>query len=267
METKEDVMFVCGLQLDSAWEDPHESFRRADVLAARAASAGAQLVVLPEMFATGFSMNAEAVAAHAEAIRRFMADLARRYGVWVLGGLAEPGEPLPFNACELYRPDGSRALHYRKIHPFTLADEPLHYGRGDSVATVEVEGVRVTPFICYDLRFPELFRAVAARTDLFVVMANWPVQRDHAWRSLMVARAIDGQAYLLAVNRVGDASGKTYGGDSALIDPSGVTIASAAIQEGLVMGDVDPDLVTAERERFGFLADRRPDLYRRLEDE
>jgi len=260
-------MLVAGLQLDLAWEDPEMNFRRADVQAARAAAAGAQLVVLPEMFATGFSMEARRMAAHADAIRAFLADLARRYGVWVLGGLAEPAEPLPCNACELYRPDGSRVLHYRKIHPFTLADEPLHYGRGDKVETAEVEGVRLTPFICYDLRFPELFRATAARTDLFVVIANWPALRRHAWKTLLLARAHENQAFVLGVNRVGEGSGRPHSGDSALVDPSGVTVASAAAQAGIFMGDVDPEQVRAERERFGFLDDRRPDLYAGLEEE
>ncbi|MHC4862106.1 MAG: nitrilase-related carbon-nitrogen hydrolase, partial [Planctomycetota bacterium] len=110
-------MMVAGLQLDIAWEDPAENFRRAETLAARAEAAGARLIVLPEMFSTGFSMRATEVAHHAGATREFLASLAHRLGVWTLGGYAEPAEPKPKNACSLYDPQGREVLHYRKIHP------------------------------------------------------------------------------------------------------------------------------------------------------
>ncbi len=258
-------MIVAGLQLDLAWEEPEENFRRAVPLAERAAAAGARLLVLPEMFATGFSMRADVVAPHADRTREFLVGLARRLDVWVLGGYAEPGEERPRNGCSLIDPAGQERLHYQKIHPFSLANEHQHYEGGTAVATCDVEGVRVTPFICYDLRFPEVFRATADATDLYLVIANWPAQRGHAWRTLLLARAIDDQAWVLGVNRVGEAQGKHHTGDSALIDPMGAVVASVSEQPDLVLGEVDPDEVRKVRERFGFLADRRPEVYGRLE--
>jgi len=257
-------MIVAGLQLDLAWEDPEENFGRVRPLAERAARAGARLLVLPEMFATGFTMRAEAVAPLAGRTREFLASLACDLGAWVLGGYAEPGRERPRNGCSLFDPEGRERLHYQKIHPFSLAGEHEHYEGGSAVATCEVEGVRVTPFICYDLRFPEIFRAMADATDLYPVIANWPSLRGHAWRTLLLARAIDCQAWVLGVNRVGEAQGRHHSGDSALIDPMGAVVASVAERPGVLLGEVDPAEVARLRERFGFLADRRPEVYRRL---
>jgi len=256
------ALTVAGLQLDIAWEDPPANFERAGAMAVRAVAGGAALIVLPEMFATGFSMAADRTAAHAPAIREFLAALARRHGAWVLGGYAEPGAPRPFNAAALFDPHGGEALGYRKIHPFSLAGEDRHFAGGDRLPdTADVEGVRVTPLICYDLRFPEPFRAAAAGTDLFVVIASWPEARRSHWSTLLRARAIENQAYVLGVNRVGEGDGLSYSGGSALVDPLGETIACAARQPAAVLGSVDPAAVAAARARFSFLADRRPGVY------
>lgn len=257
-------MIIAGLQLDIAWEDPLENFSRATALAERAAAQGARLVVLPEAFATGFSIQSTAMAAHAGEVRSFLSDLAHRLDLWVLGGFIEIGRKLPVNACSLVAPDGEERLHCRKIHPFSLAGEDDHFESGDTVSTTTVEGVRVTPIICYDLRFVELFRATAETTDCFIVIANWPSKRAHAWRTLLAARAIDCQAYVLGVNRVGDALGFPHRGDSTLVNPMGETTATLAERPGLVTGDIDPEVVAQTRERLPFLTDRRPDIYPKL---
>jgi predicted amidohydrolase len=258
-------MRVAGLQMDIAWEDPAENFLRAGALARRAAEAGANLLVLPEMFATGFTMDAEAAAVHAAGTREFLAGLAGDLAVFVAGGYVEPGAGLPSNTCALFSPGGREIARYHKIHPFSLAGEHEHYAAGESLVTAAIEGVRVTPVICYDLRFPELFRAAAEETDLFLVIANWPERRGDAWRTLLRARAMENQCFVLGVNRVGEGSGQPHRGDTALLDPFGREIDSASFEVAVVQGDVDAATVAEAREHFGFLADRRPDLYRRLE--
>jgi len=255
-------MRVAALQLDIAWENPQETFRRVEAVAVDAADRGARVLALPEMFATGFSMQAEAMAAHAGAVRGFLAALARRLDVWLLAGLAEPGRERPANAYTLVAPDGRERLHGRKVHPFSLMAEAEHYESGSRVRTTGVEGVRFTPLVCYDLRFVELFRAAADRTDCFIVLANWPERRSHAWRTLLAARAIDCQAYVLGVNRVGSAEGHPHRGDSTLVDPLGEVVATLAERPGAVVGDVDPGHVADVRRRYPFLADRRPEIYR-----
>jgi len=264
---REATVRVAGIQLDVVWENPAANLARVEPRVADAAAAGARLIVLPEMFATGFSMSSVAMAAHAEGIRSALAALARRHRVWLLAGYAEPGAGRPHNACSLLTPDGDEALHYRKIHPFTLAGEHEHYESGAAMATADVEGVRVTPTICYDLRFPEIYRAAAAGTDLFVVIASWPDRRSFAWRTLLAARAIDCVAWVLGVNRVGtDPYGVPHRGDTSLVDPMGQAVETLAWDEGVVAGEVDAVRARELRQRLPFLADRRPDLYRRLED-
>ena len=259
-------MRVACVQLDIVWEDPRASCARVDPLARSAAAGGARLLILPEMFATGFSMGAARVAAHAPWIAGYVSQLARRHGLWVGAGWAEPGPSRPFNTFRLVDPDGVQRLVYRKIHPFTLAGEPENYAAGDAVTTAAVEGVRVTPLICYDLRFPELFRLAADATDLFVVPANWPARRGHAWRALLAARALDAQAWVAGVNRVGaDGNGVAHSGDTGIVNPLGEVVATLSDREGVVIADVAPEEVTRVRRRYGFLDDRRPELYRRLE--
>ena len=259
-------MIVAGLQLDIVWEDPAENFRRTEVLVREAVDRGARVLALPELFATGFSMRSEEMAARAAEVRAFLADTAVRHGVWVIGGYAEPGAERPANACGIFAPSGNEVLHYRKIHPFSLVSESEHYEAGRDLFTLEIEGVRVTPLICYDLRFPELFRSAATATDLYVVIANWPTRRAHAWRTLLAARAIDDQAWMLGVNRVGEAEGHPHRGDTTLLDPWGEVLATLADTPGVVTGNVDAAVVTDARKHFSFLDDRRPEVYRRLED-
>lgn len=254
-------MRVAGLQTDIAWEDPKENFARAGRMLETAARGGVRLAALPEMFATGFSMDAVRVAGFADDTRQFLADAARARGLWVLGGFALPGEGRPTNACALYDPDGAERLLYRKLHPFSLAREDEHFGAGDDVYTAAVEGLRVTPLICYDLRFAEPFRLAATGTDLFVVIANWPVQRSAAWRALLAARAIENQAFVLGVNRVGEGDGHHYRGDTSLFDPMGELTATAVGDAAVVTGEASAEEVRAVREKLSFLADRRPEVY------
>ena len=259
-------MKVTGIQLDIAWEKPDANFKKAEKMARTAVERGSSFLAFPEMFATGFSMNADLVAGFAEETRSFLSGLARRLSVFILAGYVEPTDSKPANACSIYNPAGEEILNYRKIHPFSMAGEDQAFVAGERVHTVMVEGVRVTPFICYDLRFPELFRSVAVHTDLFCVLANWPDPRRHHWSLLLQARAIENQAYVLGVNRSGFGDGLNYTGDSALVDPMGKVMAEGTPgKEALVQGDVNPQEVYRIRKQFGFLADRRPELYERLE--
>ncbi len=255
------------IQLDIAWEDPPVNHERAGRLAAQAKNAGADLVVLPEMFATGFSMNASQVAQPpGGTTEKWLVKTARELAIPLIAGVAETASPLPLNNALLVRPDGG-VSRYSKIHPFTLAGEEKWFGGGDGVVTWDVAGARVTPLVCYDLRFPEPFRVAAPETDVFVVIANWPERRRLAWQTLVKARAIENQAYVLAVNRVGEDGDKAhFCGDSAAISPWGEVLASASEIETVLMVDVDPKIVADARARFTPLADRRPGSYRRRSD-
>jgi predicted amidohydrolase len=162
----------------------------------------------------------------------------------------------------LVSPQGA-VTRYAKIHPFSYAGEHEHYAAGERVVTADVEGLRVTPFVCYDLRFPEPFRLAAPETDLFAVVANWPDERREHWRTLLRARAIENQAYVAGVNRVGDGGRLHYTGDSAVLSPLGETLTEGADKMMVLFADVDPGSVQKLRSRFPALNDRRPDAYRR----
>jgi predicted amidohydrolase len=215
------------------------------------------------MFPTGFSMDAARIAQPPGGpTEAFLRKIAGELSLWIIGSIPEAGEGAPRNTALVVSPAGE-VVRYSKIHPFTYGGEHRHYAAGDRVVTVSIDGVRVTPFVCYDLRFPEPFRFAAKETDLFVVVANWPDARREHWRTLLRARAIENLAYVAGVNRVGDGGRLHYAGDSALIDPWGETLAEGDASDRVLTGDVDPGKVAEARTRFPVLEDVRMEAYRR----
>ena len=265
-------MQVAGIQAELVWEDPEANRRALRPLVLEAAAKGARLVALPEMWPTGFSMRPEKVAEpEGGESERFLAETARACGAAVCGSVAQraAGASRARNVFLCATPDGT-VHRYAKIHPFRYGGEAEHYDAGDALLTFRWEGVRVTAFVCYDLRFPEAWAAAAPSTDLFVVVANWPEARAAHWRALLVARAIETQAWVLGVNRVGEGGGLRYLGESALVSPLGELAGDGFGRAGearTVAGDADPARVAEVRAKFPFLADRRPEVYRRLRGE
>ena len=257
-------MKVAAVQHDIVWEDRQATFARLAPQVARAAAAGAELVLLSETFSTGFSMTPGIGEPEDGPSAAFLAGQAAEHGVWVGGSCPEiaPGAGgeaagLPYNSFVLAGPDGT-VHRYRKLHPFTHGGEHERFRAGDGPVTVTVDGVRITPFICYDLRFADVFWQAARDTDLYVVVANWPAARRLHWQALLQARAIENQAYVVGCNRVGTAGdGTEHAGDSRIISPTGELLATAAGIETILLADVDPAEVAATRDRFRFLADRR----------
>ncbi|MQA35604.1 putative amidohydrolase [Modestobacter roseus] len=250
-------MRIAAVQHDIVWEDRAANYDRLAPQVARAVGAGAELVLLTETFSTGFSMTPGISEPEGGPSARFLAAQAAEHGVWVAGTCPEvdAGGELPFNTFVLAGPDGG-THRYRKLHPFATERERFRSGTGP--VTVEVGGLRVTPFICYDLRFANVFWDAAPDTDVYLVPANWPAARRHHWQTLLRARAIENQAYVVGCNRVGTAGdGVEHAGDSCVVSPSGEPLATAAGVETIVLADVDAAEVAATRERFPFLADRR----------
>lgn len=266
-------MRVAGLQFDLAWESPELNRQKVQPrIEAAATGLGARLIVLPEMWPTGFSMRPEATAEpEGGPSERFLVQVALTTGSAVCGSVAQtsPAWAKARNAFLCALPDG-QVRRYAKIHPFRYGGEAQRYEAGEALGTFGLDGVRVTPFVCYDLRFPELWALAAPTTDLFVVVANWPRARAAHWRALLVARAIETQAFVLGVNRVGEGGGLVYDGESALISPLGEIRAGGPGRLGeelTIEGDVRAEEVAEIRAKFPFLADRRPDVYRRLRGE
>jgi predicted amidohydrolase len=251
-------MKVAAIQHDIVWEDPDATRSRLAPMIADAAGQGCRIIALTEMYATGFSMNPAKIAEpEGGPNERFLRDQAAQHGCWLVGSIAQhQSEGRPRNVAVLAGPAGE--LHrYAKIHPFSYAGEDKSYEAGHELITVYIDDLAVTPLVCYDLRFADSFWAVGERTDMFVVVANWPEPRREHWRALLRARAIENQAYVVGVNRVGKAGRLPHVGDSAIIDPMGRTLAEAPETEQILVSTVDSATVRDTRVEFPFLADRR----------
>jgi omega-amidase len=251
-------MQVAAVQFDIAWEDRPANFSRVRALLAGAPPAPGSLIVLPEMFASGFSMN---LAATRQTVARedetFLAALAREYRSFVVGGVVSPAENgRGRNESVAFSPAGELLARYAKIHPFSLGGEAEGHEAGGEVVTFDCGRFVVAPFVCYDLRFPEIFRAAAFRgANLFIVIALWPVKRQQHWLTLLQARAIENQAYVIGVNRVGAEPQFRYAGRSVVVDPHGVIVADAGEQERVLHSTLDPAIVETWRRDFPALRD------------
>jgi len=250
---------IAAIQSEIVWEDPEENFKKLRPWIAVGAAAGARLIALPEMFACGFSMATERISeAPGGATTEFLQEQARVHGLWICGSLPElpRGAARPYNTMVIAGPQGE--LHrYQKIHPFTFAGEHLHYAAGEQHLTLTIEGARLSFFICYDLRFADEIWGRAPESDGFVFVANWPARRRLHWSALLRARAIENQVYVVGVNRVGSAQGLEYSGDSAIIDPWGELLVSAAGDPTILIGEIDPGRVAEARAKLPVMQDRR----------
>lgn len=248
-----------AIQMDLAWED-----RDANLATARRAIAAARpepgsLIVLPEMFDVAYTMNvAVATDEPHGTTRAFLADTARQYGCHVIAGcVANDPNGKPANQAFAFGPDGAQLASYRKIHPFTPAGEHRSYARGDAPVLFDWNGLKVAPLVCYDLRFPELFRAALdLGAEMFVVIASWPSVRVEAWSILARARAIENLAYVVALNRCGRDPSHAYPGRSVVLGPKGEVLAEASDLPTTLTALIDADHVRGWRRDYPALRDR-----------
>jgi predicted amidohydrolase len=246
---------VC--QPDLVWEDKPATMARVRAMLAEHPIPPGALLVLPEMFATGFSMRVEATAEPPGGpIEQFLHELARTHDCCVLGGLVAEWQGAPRNQALAVAPDGRVLARYTKQHPFSPAREAESFPAGGETVVFDWAGFRIAPFICYDLRFPEVFRrATAAGATLLAVIANWPSPRHHHWRTLLTARAIENQAAVIGVNRAGRDPGHSYAGGSLALDAQGHPLAEADDGESVLTVELDPSGVAAWRHAFPALRD------------
>jgi omega-amidase len=255
-------MNIVCCQMDIAWENKAANHEKVRGLLAGASIPEGSLVVLPEMFATGFSMNAASIAddtSHETAA--FLARTAQQYRVYLMGGLISlDPDGRGRNELAVFNPEGEEIVRYHKIQPFTFG-EKQHYSAGDKTALFQCQDFTVAPFICYDLRFPEIFRIAARRgAQLITVIANWPVARIDHWVTLLQARAIENQSYVVGVNRIGDDPKLHHTGRSMVVAPSGKVLLDAGEGEGLFQVEIDLPSLLEYRSKLPFLEDIRPEF-------
>jgi predicted amidohydrolase len=253
---------VTLVQAPLAWQDPPANRRRFTAIIAALPGLG-DLIVLPEMFTTGFTMEPEH---HAETMDgpsiAWMAQTAHRHGVTLCGSLVIR-DANSFRNRLIWMTAGGEMAWYDKRHLFRMANEDQHYSAGSGRQIVEIKDWRICPLICYDLRFPVWSRGANA-FDLQVFVANWPAARRSAWRALLPARAVENQCYCIGVNRVGtDGNGVAYSGDSLAADPLGNVIADLGAAEQSVTVRLDGVALLRYREKFP--AWRDADAFRLLD--
>lgn len=215
-----------------------------------------ELIILPEMFTTGFTMNAAALAEPMDGkSMQWMHKIAVKYDAVVTGSLIIKESNKYYNRLIWMRPDGSHE-HYDKRHLFALGKEHETYTAGNKRIIIELNGWKICPVICYDLRFPVWLRNVGGEYDLLLIVANWPERRALHWRTLIPARAIENQAYVVAVNRVGHDGNEIYhSGDSNCIDPNGKVIYYKRDEEDIYTFSIVGDEIEKIRRAMPFLKD------------
>jgi predicted amidohydrolase len=250
----------------SVWENPGANLRKAALCTASAKAKGADLMCFPEQFVTGWSPRSARFAEDQDGPTvKALQGIARDHAIFVVGSYTERHAPRPLNTSVAIDPWGEVVASFSKIHPFSPGGEDLHYDRGDRLSVFSAGNVRFGIAICYDLRFAPLFRLYAdTGVHCVLVPSAWPCSRIRAWETLVQARALDNQFYVVGCNPTGTTPVDRYCGHSLSADSVGAVISTGGEGEELVMTEVDPAKVESARARMPVEKDRRPDLYHRL---
>jgi omega-amidase len=261
-------MKVAVAQISCELGEPEANLSKVRDFSQRAKEVGAQLIIFPEMTDTGYSMPV--IQKHASHWKSGfvcgLQEIARQLSIAIVSGVSERDGSSIYNSQVLVDATGDILAKYRKTHLYAVApvEEQTCFAPGDSFASFELGGQRFGFSICYDLRFPEMFRKLVSdqKVGVFIISSAWPFPRVEHFRVLAQARAIENQSYVIASNRVGGDGDLWFCGSSAIIDPRGVVIAAASTdREELIHADLSQELVHSVRQRVNSLGHRRQDLY------
>lgn len=253
-------------QMDVIWEKKDDNIKKAEQMIKDAVKDSIDFLIFPEMTLTGFSMDTKLIGEEKESSRtlKIFSEFGKKYDIFLGIGYVETVKDKAFNRYAVISSDGQILADYAKIHPFSYGDEGNYYLGGDNILHAIIKDVQTVPFICYDLRFPEIFQIASKDAHLITVAANWPKQRREHWITLLKARAIENQCYIAGVNRVGIGNGLEYSGDSMIINPYGEILSQTIDGEGIVSADIDVLTVESYRESFRLKDDRKEQLYLQL---
>ncbi len=251
-----DKLKVGLVQYSPAWENPEATIKKLNILWEKYNIQDIDLLVFPEMSLTGFTGKSHKFAEELDGISfRYFMELSRKTKTEIFAGIIEKYDKEIFNSLIHFDNKGLIRIRYRKIHPFSPAGENKNFFSGDSPVTTKIGKTRFGLSICYDLRFPELFRHYGKNNvEVIVNIANWPIDRIEHWDKLLQARAIENLSYMIGVNRVGNDPVLNYTGHSSVIDPMGNVI-SYSEEEELLITDIDLDKVEETRKKLPYLSD------------
>ncbi len=244
--------------------EPERNFERVRAWTMEAARRGSALVLFPELWSTAYDLEnwPKHATPLAEGMFARLSALAREHHIAIASSVLELKAGRAFNTFAYYDADGQRAGVYRKVHLVPMLDEPKWLAAGDKLEMVETEWGNVGLGICYDLRFPEMWRKYAlGGARLLLIPAEWPSRRAYHWQTLLRARAIENQVFVAACNCVGENKGETFGGGSAVIDPWGEAVVEGGSGEALLTAEIDLSKVEDIRARIPVFQSRRPEVY------
>ncbi|MBS8263220.1 carbon-nitrogen family hydrolase [Mesobacillus boroniphilus] len=256
---------IACLQMDIAFGNPEQNYKKASELIDQANAQKHDIIVLPELWTTGYDLeNLKNTADEkAQEAKVFLKDAAVKYNSHFIGGsVANKTEAGIENTLLVFDKNGEQAGIYSKLHLFKLMDEHLYLAAGKEKGLFSLEGHKFAGLICYDIRFPEWVRAHALHdVEAMFVVAEWPIQRLEHWRALLIARAIENQCFVIACNRAGSDPNNKFAGHSMVIGPWGDVIAEGGEEEEILLAEIDLEEVKEARGKIPIFADRRPELY------
>lgn len=259
-------MRVSAIQMDMHFADPAYNFQHVEELIREAAAAKPDVVVLPETWNTGFFPKEDLrklCDKNGVDVKAMCSALAQELNVNIVAGsVSNIKEDAVYNTAYVFDRSGACIAEYDKTHLFTPMGEHDYYAAGNHITTFELDGKRCGIIICYDIRFLELVRTLSLTgLDVLFVPAQWPALRKYHWDTLVAARAIENQMFVIACNSCGKAGETIYGGSSRILDPWGNPIVAAGGSEVILTGDLDFSVIDGIRSSINVYRDRRPDLY------
>ncbi|WP_110927819.1 carbon-nitrogen family hydrolase [Bacillus massiliglaciei] len=256
---------ISCLQMDIAYGSPMNNFAEAEKMIEQAAELDPDIIMLPELWTTGYDLTRleEIADEQASASIHFLTEMAKKHRIHFIGGsVAKKTGSGIFNTLLIINRDGKVLKEYDKLHLFRLMDEHHYLTPGESDGLFTLDDKSCAGFICYDIRFPEWIRAHTSKgAEVLFVTAEWPEPRLAHWRALLISRAIENQAYVIACNRAGADPANVFAGHSIIIDPWGEIIAEAGNDTEILTGSIDLDKVSEARNRIPVFTDRRPEFY------
>lgn len=256
-------MKIALAQTNIEWENKQENFKIANDFANNAKKSGADMIFFPEMSFTGFSMNIQVTGERDNETIEKMCTIAKSNNIVIgFGWVSLDGEKAR-NHYSVVDSSGNLISDYTKIHPFSYGKESQFFERGEKIIGYELLGYCFSTFICYDLRFPEIFQIASKNSEIIVIPANWPKARDVHWKALLKARAIENQSYILGINCVGNIGGVEYNGNSMAVSPNGDILTRIENSVGMIFVTIEKEALDI-RKTFPVKNDRKWELYNEL---
>jgi predicted amidohydrolase len=257
-----DFKLIIGIaQINIVWEDARENMKKVGEFVKKASKSNVELVLFPEMALTGFTMNIQKLLLSENEIINWIKKVALNNNVNIGLGFAVKVDEKGENKYVIVSKEGNILVQYIKIHPFSFGGEDKKYYSGNKICPFKIGEFKITPFICYDLRFPEIFQAASKAAQIITVAASWPKDREEHWITLLKARAIENQCYIIGINRVGEGDNLHYSGASIFVNPNGEILNEINSEETLIVSNIEMDSITEIKNKFDIKKDRQEELY------